>query len=97
MDSRYSPQGRMMLLAALVPVVAGLMAFSQTLAWYGDEGMHLLAGQLVNAGKRPYLDFFYQHPPLYAYLTAGWMRVFGDNWRSAHVLSALLAGGCIFL
>ena len=90
-------QGRIVLLAALAPVVVGLMAFSQTFAWYGDEGMHLLAGQLVNAGKRPYLDFFYQHPPLYAYVTAGWLRVFGDSWRSAHVMSALLSGGCVLL
>src|SRR5438132_7044256 len=92
-----STQGRLLLFAALAPVVAGLMTFSQTLAWYGDEGMHLLAAQLVNAGKRPYLDFFYQHPPLYAYVTAGWLKVFGDSWRSAHALSALLAGGCILL
>ena len=51
--------------------------------FYYDEGFPLLAAQLINAGKIPYADFFYQHTPLYAYLTAGWFRLFGDTWRSA--------------
>ena len=45
----------------------------------------------------PYLEFFYQHPPLFIYLNAGWMRIFGETWRSAHILSALLTAGCIFV
>jgi hypothetical protein len=83
----------------LVPSVllAGLLVFSQSAAWGGDEAFHLLAAQLILAGKTPYLDFFYQHAPLFIYLEAGWMSIFGDTWRSAHVLSALLTGGCIFL
>jgi len=72
-----------------------IFAFSQLGTCYGDEGFHLLAAQLVMSGKKPYLDFFYQHPPLYIYLTAGWMSVFGDTWRSAHALSALFTSGCI--
>ena len=72
-----------------------LLAYSQTVAYFGNEPFHLLAAQLINAGKKPYLDFFYQHPPLFAYLTAVWMRIFGETWRSAHLFSALLTVGCI--
>src|SRR5262249_2430285 len=42
-----------------------------------------------------YLDFFYQHTPLFAYLTASWMRIFGETWRSAHVFSALSTTACV--
>ena len=82
---------------ALLVLVAGLVLFSQTWAWYGDEGFHLLTSQLINAGKRPYLDFVYPQTPLYAYLDAGWMWLLSDTWRSSHALSALLTGGSIIL
>lgn len=64
---------------------------------HGDEGFHILAAALINHSKRPYLDFLYTNPPLYAYATALWMRLFGQTWRSAHLFSALLAGGSIAL
>lgn len=83
--------------AVLAALSVGLLTFSQTVAWFGHEGFYLLAAQLINAGKRPYVDFFYAHPPLYPYLNAAWMRVFGETWRSAHVLSALLTGASIVL
>ena len=75
----------------------GLIAVSQIGDSWGDEGFHLLASQLINSGKKPYLDFFYQHVPLYIYLDAYWMRLFGETWRAAHLLSALLTSACIFL
>jgi 4-amino-4-deoxy-L-arabinose transferase-like glycosyltransferase len=78
-------------------VSAALIGVSQTFAYHPDEGFHLVAAHLINAGKKPYLDFFYQHAPLYAYLNAGWMRLAGENWRSAHLFSALLAIGSILL
>jgi 4-amino-4-deoxy-L-arabinose transferase-like glycosyltransferase len=73
----------------------GYVLFSLTAAPPWNEGIHLLAAQLILAGKRPYLDFFYQHPPLYPYLNAGWMSVFGDSWRSAGALAALLTAAAI--
>jgi hypothetical protein len=76
---------------------AGLAAFSQTISWYGDEEYHLLAAQLIDAGKRPYVDFFYNHTPLYIYLTAAWMQLFGETWRSAHAFSALASAGALLL
>jgi hypothetical protein len=78
-------------------VSAGLLAFSQTLAGGGDEDSCLLAAQLINAGKKPYLDFFYDQVPLYAYITAAWLRVFDNSWRSAHLLSALATSGTLML
>lgn len=81
----------------IAPATIGiaLLAYSQAVAYFGNESFHLLAAQLINVGKKPYLDFFYQHTPLFIYLNAAWMRIFGETWRSAHVLSALLTGGCV--
>jgi len=78
-------------------VQLAILAFSQVGFFWGDEGFHLLAARLVLSGKAPYLDFFYQHPPLFPYLYAVWMRVFGESWRSAHALSAILFGAAIAL
>lgn len=85
------------ILGAVAVSTLVLVAYSQTLSWFWDEGFHLLAGQLINSGRKPYMDFFYQHVPLYAYLNAGWMRLFGQTWRSAHLFSALLTAGCLLL
>lgn len=82
--------GLLILVAVLLAIAAALIAISQSPFAFGDEGFHLLASQLINQGKRPYLDFFYQHTPLYIYTNALWMRCFGDTWRSAHLFSALL-------
>src|SRR5262245_11562663 len=87
----------MPLCSVVAALAAGLLLFSLTVAFQGDEGFHLLAAQQINAGRRPYIDFFYQHPLLFAYLNAAWMRVFGENWRAAHALSALGTAGCAFL
>lgn len=83
-----------MLLASLTAL---LLAFSQSVAFYGDEGFHLLAPRRVNTGRRLYLDFFYPHAPLYVYLSAAWMRVVVDTWRSVHALSALWTNTSIAL
>ncbi len=82
---------------ALAIIGAGLLVYSQTVARYPDEPFHLVAAQLAASGQRPYLDFFHQHPPLYVYLLAGWMRLFGQSWRSAHALSALLSAATILI
>ncbi len=88
-------------LLALCAVVALLFAlllvYSRTIAFAWDEGFHLLAAQLILAGKRPYLDFCYPQAPLYAYWNALWMRLFGDTWRVAHTVSALATAGAILL
>jgi 4-amino-4-deoxy-L-arabinose transferase-like glycosyltransferase len=78
-------------------LLAGLLVYSQTQALAWDEGFHLLAAQLIKAGKRPYLDFCFPQTPLNAYWNAGWMRVFGDSWRAVHAIAALLTAGAILL
>lgn len=86
---------RLLLVVALIELA--LLIYSQSVAYWGDESLHLVAGQLMNAGKRPYLDFFYQHPPLFAYLIFSLVRVFGESWQVVHAASALLTGGCLML
>lgn len=72
----------------------GFTLVSQGYYEEGDEGVYLLTFQLINLGKRPYLDFFFFHGPIYVYTNAAWLWLFGGGWRSAHLLSALLTCGC---
>jgi hypothetical protein len=78
-------------------LTAALLVYSQTVALEGDEAFHLLASFLVSLGKRPYVDFFHQHPPLYLYANAAWMWWLGPGWRGAHLISVLCTGGTAFL
>jgi 4-amino-4-deoxy-L-arabinose transferase-like glycosyltransferase len=76
---------------------AALVIYSQTWAFTSDEGFHLLAAQLIGSGMRPYVDFFFPQTPLNAYWNAGWMAVFGQSWRVAHLVAALATAGSAFL
>jgi hypothetical protein len=78
-------------------LAAALMVYAETLAFTGDEGFHMLAAQLIKAGKRPYLDFCFPQTPLNAYWNAFWMRVFGESWRTAHAVASLLTSGAVIL
>ncbi|MGD0497381.1 MAG: hypothetical protein ABSC23_02990 [Bryobacteraceae bacterium] len=81
-------------LCGLVTLIgAAMMAYSQTRAFTWDEGFHLLAAQLIAAGKKPYMDFCFPQTPLNVYWNAAWMRLLGETWRVPHALSALLAAG----
>jgi len=85
-------------LCALVSVIcAGLVLYSQTAAFAWDEGFHLLAAQLIKAGKKPYLDFVFSQTPLNAYWNAGWMSLFGESWRTAHAVAAVCTAGAVML
>lgn len=91
-------QPQFLVIAGAVSLLGlGMLVYSQTLAFAWDEGFHLLAAQLILAGKRPYLDFFFPQTPLYAAWNAAWMRIFGENWRVAHALSAILTAGAVLL
>jgi len=87
------------------PVIGGLVAllgvalivYSQTKAFAWDEGWHLLAAQSILRGKRLYLDFCYPQTPLNAYWNAGWMRLFGDTWRTAHAVGAVMTTLAVLL
>jgi len=91
--------GRRFLPLALVcaAISAALLIYSQTAAFAWDEGFHLVAAQLIVAGKRPYLDWLYPQSPLNAYWNALWMRLFGESWRLAHVLAAVETSAAIVL
>jgi hypothetical protein len=88
--ARTFVSGRAWLLLTGVAVAAAMAIASQLGTSSGDEGLHVLASQLLKHGKWPYLDFLYQHPLGYIGLNAVWMSVFGESWRSVHALSALL-------
>ena len=83
--------------ATAAAILAGVIAYSQTLALAWDEGFHLLAAQLILRGKRPYLDFLHPQTPLYAYFNATLMRVFGESWRVVHVVSSIALVGAALL
>ncbi len=85
------------LAGAVSLVAAGLLVYSQTAAFASDEGFHLLAAQLIAAGKRPYLDFFFPQTPLNTYWNAMWFWLFGDTWRTSHVVAALATTMAILL
>ena len=85
------------LLGAMALYLAGLMVYSLTLAYTGDEGFHFLTDQLIRAGMRPYLDFCYPQASLNNYWNAMWMGVFGESWRAIHVITTVLAAAAILL
>lgn len=85
------------LFATLAAFGAVLLAYSQTWAYTGDEGFHLLAAQLIRHGMRPYLDFCFPQAPLNAFWNAGWMALLGESWRVPHFISALLTIGAVGL
>lgn len=76
---------------------AVLLIYSQTSAFFYDEGYHLLAAQLIAAGKRPYIDFCFPQSPLNVYWNAGWMRALGQNWHVPQALAALFTLGAVLL
>ncbi|HTR38171.1 MAG TPA: hypothetical protein VMH80_19815 [Bryobacteraceae bacterium] len=85
------------LCGVVAAIAVALLIYSQTKAFTWDEGFHLLAAQLIEGGKRPYLDFFFPQTPLNAYWNAGWMRIFDDSWRVVHAVAALATSGAVLL
>src|SRR5580698_10781933 len=84
------------LLAGVVSLLgAGLLIYSQTEAFAWDEGFHLLTAQLITRGKQPYLDFNFSQTPLNAWWNALWMLLFGQTWRTAHAVAAVVTTGAI--
>ncbi len=86
-----------MLYIVLALSAAGMLLYSQTLAFHWDEGFHILAADLIIAGKRPYLDFIFPQTPMNAYWNAAWMGVFGANWRVVHMVAALATLSSVLL
>ena len=76
---------------------AVFLVYSQTWAFTADEGYHMLAAQLIAAGKTPYIDFCFPQTPLNAYWNAAWMRFVVAGWRAPHLLAALFTMGSVLL
>jgi hypothetical protein len=85
-------RGRRGVLESLAVVFALAILLSQWPLAFGDA-YHLLAAQMVAAGRKPYLDFFIQQVPLYPLICGAWMRLFGPSWQAANLLSGLVIGG----
>jgi len=84
--------GEMGILASPAFVFTFAILISQRPLVFGDP-YHVLACQLVAAGRKPYVDFFFQQPPLYSLVCGAWMHIFGSSWYTANLLSALLVCG----
>jgi hypothetical protein len=78
-------------------ICAGIFVYALVRAFVWDEGFHLLAAQLILAGKKPYLDFCFPQTPLNAYWNAAWMWLFGQTWRVSHIPAALEVDGSVLL
>jgi hypothetical protein len=96
-EERSRKQGLRALYAALALLAAGVLVYSQTMAFHWDEGFHILAAHLIDTGRRPYLDFFFPQTPLNAYWNAAWMGIFGPSWRVVHAVAALATLGSVLL
>lgn len=96
-NRKWGRKARLLFFAVLILISAALLVYSQTLSFVWDEGFHLVAAQLIDAGKTPYIDFCFPQTPLNAYWNAGLMHVFGENWRVTHYAAALFVIGAVFL
>ncbi len=74
-----------------------LLIYAENWAFTFDEGFHLLAAQLIAAGKRPYIDFCFPQTPLNAFWNAAWMRLLGEHWRVPHLFAAFFTIGAVAL
>ena len=76
---------------------AAFLVYAVTWAFTYDECYHLLAAQLIGAGRLPYIDFCFPQTPLNAYWNALWMHLLGWNWRVPHVFAALFTISAVLL
>jgi len=90
--SSHARRGHEGVLVSLSVIFALAILLSQWPLAFGDT-YHLLAAQMVVAGRKPYLDFFLQQVPLYPLICGAWLRIFGTSWQAANVLSGLLICG----
>lgn len=95
--SEPSPRTRLLVYGITALISAALLAYALTIGFVWDEGFHVVAAQLIDRGKTPYIDFCFPQTPLNAYWNAAWMRVFGEHWRVLHVVASLEIAAAMFL
>ncbi len=93
--TRRSP--KLWLYGGLSLYAAAFLLYAETRAFTVDEGYHMLAAQLIAAGRTPYIDFCFPQTPLNAYWNAAWMRLLGESWRVPHLLAALFTMGAVLI
>jgi hypothetical protein len=93
----FTKRERLCLFGVFGLFTAILITYSQTWAYTGDEGFHLLAAQSILRGMRPWIDFCFPQAPLIAYWNGAWMRLLGQSWRVSHVISAILTACAVIL
>jgi hypothetical protein len=81
----------------LAVYAAVFLFYAETQAFAFDESYHLLAAQLIDAGRIPYIDFCFPQTPLNAYWNAFWLHVLGQTWHVPHAFAALFTIGAVFL
>jgi len=96
-EERSRGLSRRALVAALAVMAAGMVIYSQTMAFHWDEGFHILTAYLIRLGNRPYLDFFFPQTPLNAYWNAAWLGISGSSWRAVHAVAALATVASVVL
>ncbi|CAB50183.1 ArnT family glycosyltransferase [Pyrococcus abyssi] len=78
----------LMLLVFVVYIALRLpLLFPTNEYWDYDEGTYLLIARYINLGYLPYRDVLAVHPPLFYYLLALWLRVFGDSYIVGRLFS----------
>jgi hypothetical protein len=85
------------LCGAISLFAAGFLVYALNWAFTWDESYHLVAAQLVNAGKTPYIDYCFPQSPLNLYWNAAWMRLLGETWRVPHAFAALFVTAAALL
>ena len=88
---------RLVLYGTLLVYATAAVLFAETWAFGWDETYHLLAAQLILAGRQPYIDFCFPQTLLNAYWNAEWMSVFGQSWRVPQTVAALLTVVAVLL
>lgn len=88
-DSRER-RGRRLLFTTALLIAVALIVYADIRAFVWDEGFHLVAAQLIAAGRRPYIDFCFPQTPFNAYWNAALLLLFGHGWRVTHTFAAAL-------
>jgi 4-amino-4-deoxy-L-arabinose transferase-like glycosyltransferase len=97
MSAKNAGPSHRIIWALLALIAATLAVYSQTRAFAWDEGFHLVTAANINRGKLPYIDFCFPQTPLNAYWNAGWMRIFGESWRTPHGVAAVMTSLAVLL
>ena len=97
LQSAIRDRSYLWLCGAVSLFAVGFLVYALNWAFTWDESYHLVAAQLVNTGKTPYIDYCFPQSPLNLYWNAAWMRLLGETWRVPHAFSALFATAAVLL